>query len=266
MLINKFKLLKKSIYTRRSSHNSVSITLLVAFCSWTNIAIAEIYSPVLFQPPRDDGQPESTEGAASRQGGQCKSDSTMPRSAREKKVLRASQNLKLTALVPQRNYGLTTQAHPTFWIYVPQKLGAQQVILSIREEESIPHWQQSVLITSAVTGIKLLNDAPALEVGKNYQWAVTLVCGERPSPNDPVITSWIKRVQKPEIARTNTSLGLSEASAYARQGIWYDALDILIAQKASLSNWNQIWTEYLQSGGLERIANEPVSDNILVAK
>ena len=266
LIINKFKLLKTSIY-RKSNQNLFLAVLLILFSLLARAAIAETYfTTVLFEPPPGDGQPETTEGAASRQTGQCKSDLTTAQAARETKAALSYQNVKLTAVVPQHNYGLTTQAHPTFWIYVPQASAEQQLILSIREEKSSPHWQQSVFATPGVTGIELSNDAPALEVGKNYQWAVILVCGERPSPNDPVVASWIKRVEQPETDRATTSFGLEDASAYARQGIWYDALDILVAQKPSLPNWNKLWTEYLQSGGLERIANEPVTNDFLLTK
>ena len=60
--------------------------------------------------------------------------------------------------------------------------------MSIRQEDNTPHWQQSVDLTgeAGIMGIQLAEAAPALETGKNYQWAIVLVCGDRPSPNDPV--------------------------------------------------------------------------------
>ena len=34
--------------------------------------------------------------------------------------------------------------------------------------------------------------------------------------------------------------GLKKASAHARQGIWYDALDMLIAEQSPTDNWKNI--------------------------
>ena len=165
-------------------------------------------------------------------------------------------------MVPNSNYGLTAANRPDFWIYLP-KTSAQQAILSIKEEGINPHWQQSISLTetAGIMAIELSDDAPALETGKNYRWAVILVCGNRPNPNDPVVAAWIKRVDE---SNTKGSLpiapnSLEKAAWYAQNGIWYDALDILIeAKKSSLDNWDDIWLKYLQSGGLDEIANEPI--------
>ena len=218
-------------------------------------AIAEVQTTVQFQPPPESEQPKDTEGAASRQSNGCANP--LPASANK-------NSLNLMAVVPQRHYGLTTAQRPNLWIYLPETT-AKQVILSIREEgNTTPHWQQSVYLTGeeGVTGIKIADDAPILEVGKNYQWAVILVCGDRPNPNDPVVTSWIERVAA-ETSQSSAS-PLEKASSYAQQGIWYDALNILMAQKSSLDNWNSLWNEYLKSAGLDTIANQPVTNSLLL--
>ncbi|MBE9046936.1 DUF928 domain-containing protein [Pleurocapsales cyanobacterium LEGE 10410] len=241
-----------------SNINISAIALFTVFGLFSTLpAIAENKTTVLFQPPSESERPESTEGAASRggssgQSGVCASDRVSQSIS--------SDRLNFTALAPQRNYGLTTLEHPTLWIYLPQT-SAKQAILSIKQEGKTPHWQQSVSLTpkTGITGIKLSDDAPALEINQNYQWAVILVCGDRPNPNDPVVTAWIKRIDQLENGDSNSPIsGLEQAAVYARQGIWYDALNILVAQRSSLSNWQNIWGEYLQSGGLERFAKEPV--------
>ena len=229
--------------------------MLIMFGSLlADTALAEVQTTVQFQPPPGEEQPKDTEGAASRQSSKC--ISSLPASP-------SNDSLNLMAVVPQRNYGLTTSQRPNLWIYLPQTT-AKQAILSIKEEGNTPHWQQSVNLTgeAGVTGIKISDDAPILEVGKNYQWAIILVCGDRPNPNDPVVTSWIERVA----AKTSQSSAppLEKASSYAQQGIWYDALDILMAEKSSLDNWHSLWNGYLKSAGLDTIANQPVTNSLLL--
>lgn len=214
----------------------------------------DINNTVLFQPPPEEEQPEETEGAASRQSRKCDQDVLV---TRQQKIVR--DRTKLTAIVPNGNSGLTTKKRPTFWVYLPQTT-ARRAILSIKEGAN-PHWQQSINLTgkAGVMGIKLPKNAPALEIGKNYQWAVILVCGNRPNPNDPVTVGGIKRIDKSQTSSNEliNPMGLENAAWYARQGIWYDALNILIASRSSLVNWNDIWVRYLQSGGLSEITNEP---------
>jgi hypothetical protein len=209
---------------------------------------------VLFKPPSDDPQPEKTEGAASRQNLVCSQDSLIQSKA-------IAERPKLTALVPQSNHGLTTAKRPTFWVYLPQT-AARQAILSIKTKGSSPHWQQSIDLTrtTGTIGIKLANNAPPLEIGKNYQWALILICGDRPHPNDPVVAAEIERIDKSQIKpkMSTTVTGLEKAAWYARQGIWYDALNVLVAEKPSLNNWHDLWVRYLQTEGLEEIAHEPV--------
>lgn len=232
----------------------LSLTLATAAIADTN----SVNTTVLFQPPPEESQPEETEGAASRQDKVCSQDLMASQTKRD--------SLKLTAIVPKRNYGLTVAEYPTFWVYLPQT-SARQAILSIKAEGTSPHWQQTIELAgeSGTMGIKLSDVAPALETGKNYQWAVTLVCGSSPHPNDPVVVAWIRRVAEPNVVnyQLGTTSKLELAQMYARQGIWYDTLDILFAaRKSSLANWQEIWHTYLQSGGLVKIADEPVVDAI----
>ncbi len=235
----------------------------------------EINTPVLFRPPPESERPENTEGAASRGGTsdqyrECPQDFFVFRQQEflgDREGSGGGRNrLSLTAIVPDRNYGLTVAERPNFWFYLP-KTSARQAILSIKEEGNNPHWQQSINLKgeTGIIGIKLSDDAPALEIGKNYQWAIILVCGNKPNPNDPFVTAWIKRVDE---SINNSSqgerrrlppTGLEKANVYAQKGIWYDALDILIAErKSSWDNWSELWMKYLQSAGLEQIANKPV--------
>ena len=259
--MNKSKLLKKSIYNMKSRYNQIWVVLLIIFgLLFADGAIADVETTVLFQPPPEEEQPKDTEGAASRQLGECAANNL------ELESQSVSKELSLTALVPQNNYGLTTQERPNFWIYLPST-SAKQAILSIKEAGKTPHWQQSVDLdrNEGIVGIELSKDAPALEIGTNYQWAVILVCGDRPSPNDPVVASWIKRIEAQSSQSSSTSK-LAKASTYAQQGIWYDALDILISQKSSQNNWHDLWNKYLESAGLSKFSDRPVVENTLLPK
>ena len=254
--MNKFKPFKKLNYR---------LILMVAptILGYLSIekAIAHDHVTVLFQPRPENEQPEETEGAASRQLGECAANSLASQSA-------INDIPNLTALVPQDNHGFTIADRPNFWVYLPET-SAKQAILTIKQKDKTPHWQQLVELSgkAGITGIKLSNDAPALEIGKQYQWAVILVCGNRPSPNDPVVAAWIERVPSAKVNPVDsTTEGLEKASSYAQQGIWYDALNALIEVRSPSNSWNNIWSDYLKSGGLARVADEPIIGNLLPTK
>jgi hypothetical protein len=164
------------------------------------------------------------------------------------------------SLVPTTNFGLTTAERPNFSIYLPAT-SATQVVLSIKEEGGTHHSQTLVPITgtSGIISLQPNPDSPPLEVGKTYQWAVVLVCGERPSPNDPAIASWVRRIAPPQ--PTNQGTALEQAAWYGEQSIWYDALNSLVEVRRSQPD-NQdlinIWADFLSSGGLKEISTEPL--------
>ena len=205
-------------------------------------------SRVLFKPPPDDKKPEQTAEAGSRHGVQCLQDATSANLVNSS----SSQNA-LMPLVPTNNFGLTIAEKPKLWIYLPET-SARQVVLSIREEGTTHHSKTFIPITGA-SGIISLQpnpDSPPLELGKTYKLSVVLVCGEKPSPNDPATDVWVRRVDHPE--PINQVSALEQAAWYGEQGIWYDALTSLIqARRSQFQNQDliDIWADFLESGGLK---------------
>lgn len=202
---------------------------------------------ILFKP--SGGPPPTTRGAGSRNDRQCAQDTP------------SNGKPPLTALVPSGQMGLTWTERPTVWVYLPET-SARQIVLSLKEG-SRPHSQRFIPIASTpgVVGIPLTENAPPLEVGKSYQWVVVLVCGDRPNPNDPVITAAIQRVTP---AKPFTSPSATEQAAwYGQHGVWYDALTALAEARRSQPNnpaLAKLWADFLaqSSVGLGTIAAEPL--------
>ncbi len=200
---------------------------------------------VLFKPPPEDQKPEHTRGAGSRNDQQCSQDifsSNKPNAP--------LTQTSLIPLVPSSNWGLTTAKHPTFWINLPET-SAQQIVLSIREEGRTFHSQTFISIAgkSGLIAVQSSQDSPPLELDKSYQWAVVLICGNQPNPNDPAVASWIKRVTITEPNHLGTPL--EKVAWYGENGIWYDAVTALMEVRQSQPN-NQnirdIWAKFLESG------------------
>lgn len=211
---------------------------------------------IFFRPPADE-EPPPTRGAGSRNDRHC------PQDASANSGDSAAIPVGLTALVPNNQGGLTWAERPTVWVYLPET-SARQMVLSVREGSSQPHSQQFVSITGdpGVVGILLDGSTPVLEVGRAYQWAVVLVCGDRPNPNDPFVTAWVRRVV-PAQPFNPPQNALERAAWYGEQGIWYDTLTALVEVRRSQPfepGFTDIWVNFLTqpSVRLNAIANEPV--------
>ncbi len=208
---------------------------------------------VIFQPPPNEGRPKSTSSAGSRGDWQCSQDATS--------TTLTNQTPMMTLAPTDSNYGLTTAGHPTFLVYLPQT-SAEQVILTLKTEDNQFHSQTFIPIKgeAAIVSIKPGDNTPPLQVGKNYLWALVLVCGDKPSPNDPVITSWVSRVTFSQ-PQNHQRTALKQADVYSQQGIWYDAV-LALAEVKNTQPSNpaiaNIWTNFLKSVGLEAIATQPL--------
>jgi Domain of Unknown Function (DUF928) len=209
---------------------------------------------VLFKPSSKYHRPLRTVGAGSR-GSQCPQDL-----AAEPISSRVSNPLPLMALVPPNNAGLTMAERPTFWMYLPQT-SAKQLALSLQTEDasSLSHWFFPMPSTPGVVSLQLPADASPLKIGESYQWAVVLVCGDRPSPNDPAIAAWVTRVAPSQSIPPSTVL--DRVSWHGEQGLWYDMLTALgqeLRSKSTQSDLTDVWANVLKSEGLETATLDPL--------
>jgi hypothetical protein len=207
-------------------------------------AIADITNPqITFKPPVDDPKPDKTAlGGRRTNDKQCVQDATNNPS-----------QTGLTALVPLNGTGSTTSAHPTFWIYLPETT-ASKIILSVMEEKpdgAIKHHAQTAFPIPSQSGLislKLSDEVSPLEVGKTYKWAVILVCGKSPHPNDPAIKARVNRI-KPSLTNQPEN-PVKQAIFYGEQGIWYDFLASLAQAKQANPNDQTVkidWENMLKS-------------------
>jgi hypothetical protein len=227
-----------------------------------NILSSRSIGRVTFEPP-SDGQPENTTGGASRGGKVCPQDA---------KDLDPS----LTLLKPANYQGLTVAEHPTFFVYVPQT-SAKKALFVLKDESEDYYYQKTLPIPSkaGVVDFKLPADAPALKLGKNYQWSVVLICGEAIRPDSPAVVGQIRRIELNSTlsSQLKNLSSLDRAALYGKNGIWYDTIATLAQLRRDSSTQGiatiaptqpddptlaASWEELLKSVGLEAIATKPL--------
>jgi hypothetical protein len=199
---------------------------------------------VTFEPPGGN-QPKSSKGGASR-GNFCSAG-----------VNDSSPNM--VSLIPDFNQGLTLKSHPTLMVYIPNSV--TQVFLSIQEIDSQTNYQKMLPIKgeSGIVSITLPQEAPGLEIGKNYQWSVVAMCNNQLRPDSPLVQGLIKRIEPTAQLKEqlNQATPLESAILYGQAGIWYETITALAQLKLKNPGDRQItanWEELLTSVGLGEIA------------
>jgi hypothetical protein len=159
-------------------------------------------------------------------------------------------------------WGLTVAEHPSFWFYVPYQLTREVALEFVLLDDNDNTVYQTLLDTAAnssgIVNVTLPNSAKALESGKMYHWYFMVYC----AGEDPVFTQGaIQRVDPPAaLAQINQLSPHEQAAAYAANGIWFDALNVLATLHREKPNDGAIaedWAALLRSANLGDVAQEP---------
>ncbi|MGJ5676549.1 MAG: DUF928 domain-containing protein [Nostochopsis sp.] len=178
----------------------------------------------------------------------------------------SSLDLLTTALIPEKNVGLTIDEHPSFWFFVaykPEERPTGEFVLQNEANATIYQTNFTLPDTPGVMRLTLPSKV-ALEVNKDYQWYFKLYCSRQELTNPIFVRGWVQR-----IAIQPTLKGLLKSATtpqqriaiFAENGIWYSALSEL-AQLRLYEPKNHIfahnWTNLLQDVGLKNIALQPI--------
>lgn len=192
----------------------------------------------------------------------------------------------LTPLVPVTKgatkdfvWGLTASEHPTFWFDVPERLTAQVPIEFVLLDTVGNYvYQKKLTVPETLAGIvkfSVPSTAPALEVGKRYNWTFSIYCDpESPSAAVSVRGSVQRVALDPALMRQleAAKTPLERAALYANQGIWHDALTTLgeqlsgskpkdsamVAPSRSTEGIAAAWANLLRQVNLGNSASDPI--------
>lgn len=130
----------------------------------------------------------------------------------------------ITLLAPDGQVNLTTEAQPTLsWFLETDNVATMEFMLSDGVSAE-PVYTKQLQSAGGLVEVKLPESA-TLEIGTTYSWTVFVEC----DGGEYFIHA------RSFVERTNNTVAMDEltpidrASAYAGQGIWYDALNTLVA-------------------------------------
>ncbi len=198
--------------------------------------------------PTGAGAPPDAAGGASRNSGRCPQD-------------RIGEDASITLMTPDSNGGLTVSARPTLLAHINRST-AKRLFFSIRDDRGNYHYQTMLPMPQkeGIVAFNLPKSTAELEPNKMYQWSVVLVCSARLRPDSPRVEGWIQR-QSPDSTAPAPASSLDQAVSYYNAGLWYDALGTVANLRQKYQGdrqYEQAWSELLQTVGLNRLAQAPL--------
>ena len=197
-----------------------------------------------FEPPPDRSAPRSTAG-----GGSRPTDSRC--------MLDDASNLRAMALAPQTFVGLTQQANPNLWLYLPTSEAneAEFVEVSVFDEQLNGLTQFEVSLNTPGFLAIDLSQHITLSTGLTYYWTAAFVCNPNRRTEDWVVGGWIKHQPiTPSAQRGIDALApIDQVDHYISTGYWYDALTVMLplAQSdPSSSSFGVTWDRLVQHADL----------------
>ncbi len=180
-----------------------------------------------------------------------------------------TSKVDIVALMPKTEIGLTVAEKPTFF-FRASKTSVQEATFNLLNEKGDAIIYDKVLPlnnTGDVMSFTLPADAPALEVGKEYQWELVINCDPEDPNGNPRVATAIKRVQpSPTLMSKLAQAKPSDRPfLYAEEGIWIDALSTLAKLRVANPNDSELkeeWTTLLTSAGLQNIATAPLIGSV----
>ncbi len=180
--------------------------------------------------------------------------------------------IRLTALIPESNIGITVAEYPTFFFYIPKANleRVERVELAIVDKNNNLIYEKELSLKlkypNRIVSIDLSNSPslPALKVGESYYWIFSVGFDEVDRSGDAYVQGWIKRVSLDSTLqhKLDTALPQEKPAIYASNGIWFDALTSLAKLRCSYpyeATFRSDWESLLQQVGLQEIAKKPLA-------
>jgi hypothetical protein len=245
------------------------------FCTTKAVASTPKKAPRQKPPPKNNqkkrkrirfvpsgvGAPTSRSSAATR--GNCDA----------KYLIKPQKNsdAKLIALIPENELSLTIEAVPAIAFYIPP--GCVEEMRFDLVDTTTNQVYQTLLNPPSSAGIvnlkfsSLKNFSP-LEIGKKYQWKLTLVADSRDPSADMNVSGFLQRkaVDVALAMKLKSATVNDRPSLYANYSLWLDTVATLFAARQASPediDLNADWNELMTSQGLTAILNQPLMSNLI---
>lgn len=173
----------------------------------------------------------------------------------------------LMAIAPSRSIGLTAQASPRLYFYLPAMETTQtaEFVLidnandTVIYEETLEIGGQGGIIGVTIPSHSTQN----IRTNNDYQWYFSIVCNPDNRSEDIIVEGGIRWVEiDPALAnQIHQTSPLEKVDLYLKAGLWFDAMSTLAQLRSHDSTdpaVSEAWSELLESADLGVLVQEPV--------
>ncbi len=162
--------------------------------------------------------------------------------------------------------GLTTSERPMFWFYVPYTSSTNlSAEFSLQDSTGMDVYRKAIALPPkpGVIGVSLPNTVKPLQVGKRLRWYFKVRCQQQTASLPVYVEGDIQRINLDYSVTQQLKTAANprqKATIYAKEGIWFDALNMLaqIRHSSQDASVEQDWQTLLQSVNLDGIATAPL--------
>ncbi len=234
--------------TRRRWQRALALPLTVGLVLTAIVPVALAQNRIRFNAP-DLRAPGNREAGASR-GDVC-----------------MTEEPTLTALIPQSNLSLTTQAYPDFFVYLPPNTAKSLVFVLYDNDTGEETYRTSFspLTEAGVVAISLPDNGiqKPIEVGHRYTWYFAVMCDTVNLDRNFVVSGELERVEPSDrlTAQLDEATAADLPEIYAEHGLWSDVLTSLVSQRRQTPQSQALlddWIALLESVNLADVADKPL--------
>ncbi len=177
-----------------------------------------------------------------------------------------SVDLLTTALMPEKNVGLTVDDNPSFWFFVPykpQETPTGEFVLQNEANEEIYQTYFTLPNTPGVVRLTVPSTVPIV-LNKDYQWYFKLYCSQQRLLNPIFVRGWVQKIAiQPNLKGLlkSATKPRQRVAIYAENGIWYSALSELAKLRLDEPKNPMLakdWANLLQDVDLANLASEAI--------
>jgi hypothetical protein len=176
------------------------------------------------------------------------------------------------ALIPEKTVGINAAPSPKLFFYVPKLKETSTLEFVLRNQkdqliyETFLSTEGNGIMSVEVPGS--VNSSP-LKAEQNYHWYLSMICNNQQRSRDIVSEGWMrqKALDQTLQEKLNNASSLEKVAIYREQGIWFDALSVVVENLDSVTEktmMQQKWSEMLRSVGLENLASESLIETKLI--
>lgn len=171
-----------------------------------------------------------------------------------------SESIDLVVISPNHT-GNTVKEQPNLYWYVSKDIKSKVEVTLISDDRDEPVLERfiSTPVVAGINVINLVDMGVKLKQNREYRWFVSIVSNSSQRSNDIVASGAIQRISPDNglVDSISEVSNINRARIYAKEGIWYDAIDALMILDGNdvRSEVVEIKTSLLEQVGLQSVAD-----------